>query len=108
MKTINAKDAYEALQKNNAILIDVREQEEFDEAHIEGAIHCPLSDLPNTIQKVNFENTEDKKIIFQCLKGGRSAQAINFLQENILKDCEPYNLDGGILAWMENDLPVTK
>jgi rhodanese-related sulfurtransferase len=108
MKTINAKDAHEALQNNNAILIDVREQEEFDEVRIEGAIHCPLSDLPNAIQNVNFEKTEDKKIIFQCLKGGRSAQAINFLPENILKDFEPYNLDGGILAWIENDLPVTK
>lgn len=108
MKTINAQDTYNALQDNTALLIDVREQDEYDEAHIEGAVLCPLSDLPQQIQNIDFESAQNanKKIIFQCLKGGRSAQAINFAQENILKNVDLYNLEGGILAWIAEDLPV--
>ena len=42
----------------------------------------------------------------ECLKGGRSAQAIEFLQENIFKDRDLYNMEGGILEWNEQGLPI--
>ena len=104
MKQVDALTTHEWLNNNEAVLIDVREQEEFDMCYIEGASLAPLSVLPQTIQSITFP--QGKKIVFQCLKGGRSAQAIDFLQENILKEHDLYNLEGGILAWVEADLPV--
>ncbi len=106
MKQTDPITANQWHKKNEAIIIDVREQHEFDEYHIEGAILTPLSILPQAIQNVDFDT--DKKIIFQCLKGGRSAQAIDFLQDNLLKNHDLYNLEGGILAWVEADLAVMK
>lgn len=104
MKEITAIQAQEWLDQGNAILIDVREEDEFQNAHIEGAQLAPLSILPQAIEEI--ELSQDQKIIFQCLKGGRSAQAIEFLQQNKLKDYELYNMAGGILSWVGSGLPV--
>lgn len=106
MQSITPQDAYHAINDQSAVLIDVRETSEYDEAHIKGAILVPLSTLPAMAQDVDFDSMRGKKIIFQCLKGGRSAQAIEFLQDGLIKDHDVYNLEGGILAWAEADLPV--
>lgn len=106
MQSLDVQEAYTLLQNNEAVMIDVREQEEYDQAHIEGVIFVPLSTLPQKIQNVDFENFKNKKIIFQCLKGGRSAQAIEYLQDTLLQGHDVYNLTGGIAAWEENSLPI--
>ncbi len=106
MKSITAKEAYTLTQNDNAIIIDVREEDEFKDTRIDGVLFCPLSNFVEAIQNIDFAPYQNKKIIFQCLKGGRSAQALNYVQENILKDHDLYNLEGGILSWLENDLPV--
>ena len=105
MQEISVQDAYTVLQKQDAILIDVREEDEYLHAHIQGAQLAPLSDLPRAIQNISIP--EGKKIIVQCLKGGRSAQAIEFLTDNIFKDKDVYNMVGGIKDWAEQGLPVT-
>ena len=104
---INAIDVNTAqiwVQNDEAIIIDVREESEYQDYRIEGVPLAPLSNLPVTIQ--NIDIPQDKKIIFQCLKGGRSAQAIEFLQENYLKNHDLYNMEGGITAWVAANLPV--
>ena len=108
MKTVDALTAYQWMEEQDAILIDMREQQEFDDYKIAGAVLAPLSILPQAIQNITLPQDDKTKIIFQCLKGGRSAQAIDFLQENFLKDRDLYNMEGGILAWAEAGLPITK
>ena len=107
MKTLTPQQAFDALENNQALLIDVRETQEFEEMHIQSAQLAPLSTLPESIQAIDFKDKKDKKIIFQCLKGGRSAQAIEYLENSFLQGYDIYNLEGGILAWVENGLPVT-
>ena len=104
MHTMTASDANTALEENTAILIDVREQAEFDQSRIPGAHFVPLSNLVEEIQKIDLP--KDKNIIFQCLKGGRSAEAIMYLQEGYLAEYTLYNLEGGIIAWAEAGLPI--
>lgn len=104
MHTMTATEANEALAKNKAILIDVREQAEFDQCRIAGAHFVPLSNLPTEIQKIDIP--KDKSVIFQCLKGGRSAEAIMYLENGYLAGYELYNLEGGIIAWAEAGLPI--
>lgn len=106
MKTITAVEAFEALESSKALLIDVREQEEFDQCRINGALLVPLSNLPARIQEIDLP--KDKSIIFQCLKGGRSAEAIMYLEQDYLKEHELYNLEGGIVAWAQSGLPIEK
>ncbi len=102
MSNIPAIDIHEAKKRidNGAILVDVREQHEFDEARIPGSMLMPLS----TFQQHFEELPKDKEIVMQCRSGARSGQATEFLLNNGYKDV--VNMAGGILAWKEAGLPV--
>jgi rhodanese-related sulfurtransferase len=93
-QTINIKP--EELQiwlaNENAILIDVREFDEYLKEKIPGSINIPLSSFDNS----KIPNT-DKKIVFQCRSGKRSfIAAEKFFSMTSLRG---YNLEGGIIAW---------
>lgn len=78
------------------ILIDVREQPEWDEAHIEGALFLPLSNFEEEMKKLTDTS---KTIVCQCRSGKRSLTAASFLQNEGFENL--FNLEGGILAWNE-------
>lgn len=104
MQSITVEKTFQLLQDENITLIDVREEEETSQAYIDGAQFAPLSDLVQAIR--NIELPKNQKVIVYCLKGGRSANAIEFLSENILRDFDVYNMVGGIKEWAEKDFPI--
>lgn len=104
MQSITPEETYTLLQSGDAFVIDVREQNEFDQCHIEGTVLVPLSQLPAKISEIKIPT--DKKLIFHCRTHMRSIDAISYLKQNILKNRESFYLEGGILAWVENGLPV--
>ena len=75
-------------------LIDVRQPDEFAFAKIEGAKLIPLGDLMRRMDEID----PNRETIIQCKSGGRSAQAIMFLQRAGFTG-ELKNLKGGITAW---------
>lgn len=101
---ITPKEAYEWLQNGDAILIDVREPEEFQSEHIAYATSVPLSLFEATVANMNIP--QNRKVIFQCLKGGRGAQACAIFDAQHNVENPSYNIDGGIGAWKESGLPV--
>ena len=102
MKNISVSQAKEMLDKNEAILIDVREKEEFDAEHIHKAIFLPLSSFSQHV--MNIDN-KGKKLIFQCKLGGRSAKACEIYM-SVFGDNNIYNLEGGIEAWKNSGLKI--
>ena len=94
-------DVFEAKKRieNGDLLIDVREQNEFDEVRISGSTLMPLSEFSEIYQNI----PKDKNIVVQCRSGARSAKATDFLLEN---GYQAVNMAGGILAWQEADFPV--
>lgn len=104
IKAIDPITAHEWLSDHEAILIDVREPEEYHEARIENAILIPLSTLQiNQLPK----NSHDKKIIFYCHFGKRSAMACHkiFFENQALN---LYSITGGIVAWEDAGLKIIK
>lgn len=97
---LSPKQAEALLTAGAAILIDVREGELFKNEHIIYASSLPLDQV--TQQLINLE-VLPKKIIFQCMKGMKSAQACELAKA--LGD-KVYNLEGGIEAWKAAGLPV--
>jgi adenylyltransferase/sulfurtransferase len=81
--------------KKKFILLDVREPFEWDIARIEGATLIPLGELASRLGELNPAD----EIVVQCKSGGRSARAVEFLQENGFSHVS--NLVGGILAWAD-------
>jgi rhodanese-related sulfurtransferase len=97
MKLINANELRNLIEKNDALIIDVREPSEYYSEHIEGAILMPLSNFnPNELPKTN------KKVILYCRSGKRGGMAC----EKIDSDENIFNLDGGILAWKNSGYSV--
>lgn len=78
---------------DDLLLLDVREQNEFDYAHIEGSKLIPLSLLPLRLDELN----PDQEIVVICHHGMRSMQGCIFLDRNGFSKI--YNLTGGIDAW---------
>lgn len=103
IKEIEVQDLKAKLDKGEKFyFIDCREQEEWDEAHIEGATLVPLSEFQQKYESVLKE--KDAPIIIQCRSGKRSMNACMFLLSKGYKDLN--NLEGGILAWTEAGYPT--
>jgi rhodanese-related sulfurtransferase len=82
-----------------AVLIDVRRQEEHDEAHIPEAVLIPLDQVPDRITEI----PEAGQVLVICRSGGRSAAACEFLKAN---GVEAVNVAGGMVAWVDSGRPV--
>jgi hydroxyacylglutathione hydrolase len=90
---LSAQELAKRLPANGFALIDVRNDNEWAEGHIESATHIPLGRLPERIDEV----PADKPIVVQCQSGQRSAIAASVLQKSGRKDVS--NLTGGFAAW---------
>lgn len=107
--TMTVTELDSLLQNNDVILIDVREQWEYEEANIAQSIHVPLSDISmNHLESLLESSNNDKNcrpVVMQCRSGKRSLKACQLLKE---QDCPwtLYNLEGGIIAWSEEKLPL--
>lgn len=92
--TITPKELKSRLDKGEQlVLLDVREQWEFDLAKLNGSTLIPLGTLPNSIGNLS----RDSEIIAICHHGMRSADATNFLIQQGFSNVK--NLVGGIDAW---------
>ena len=80
-------------------LLDVREQDEWDAGHIEGAQHIPLGQLGARLAEVPKEQV----VVAVCRSGSRSDRAAKGLR---LSGFEAENLDGGVTAWSRAGLPL--
>lgn len=101
-KSLSVEDTAQSI-KDDLIIIDVREQDEYDQAHLENAILVPLSTV--SAEKINELNPTNKTILIHCRSGKRSKVAANVLLSQGYSG-EILELDEGINAWIESDQPV--
>jgi rhodanese-related sulfurtransferase len=80
-------------QKKGMVLLDVRSNKEYEQGHIPGAVHVPLSDIGDKIKKLK----KDKELVVYCRSGSQSIWAIKRLMGMGYKNL--YNLKGGYSAW---------
>lgn len=104
VQTVSVEEASAWLRSGEAVLIDVREPDEFAAAHVEGAIPAPLSQMPAAWEALNLPS--DRKIVVMCLKGGRSHQVCAFVGPTAADGQPVFNMLGGIQAWHSAGLPV--
>lgn len=102
-RNIRPEIAYEWLKNGEAILIDVREPDEFSAEHIAYAASLPLGRVDRALGLMNVP--AGRKLLFQCLKGGRGARACDLVAGRNFPG-EIYNIEGGIEAWKNAGLPV--
>lgn len=86
--------------EKKAVIVDVREDSEWNEGHIPGAIHIPLGQLNERLPELKLY--KDSTVITQCKSGGRSAKALDILKSAGFS--KVYSMEGGIMAWDEAGL----
>ncbi len=86
----------------DAVLLDVREDDEWAAGHIEGARHIPMGDLPARFDEVN-DLGAGQELVVVCRSGGRSARVVAWLTQN---GVDAVNLDGGMCAWASAGRPM--
>lgn len=103
-EAILPQDATLLINREDAVIVDVREENEYKQGHILNALHIPLSTLSSKLGRL--EKLRQRPIIANCLNGNRSARACAVLKKHGFE--KVYNLKGGINAWQDASLPLTK
>ena len=101
---ISPQEAAAKLTGGEAVIVDVRDKDEWDEEHIPGAMHLSRGTIELDIEeKVPERNA---MVICHCGGGGRSALAAESLQKMGYKNVR--SMAGGLKAWKAAELPTTK
>jgi sulfur-carrier protein adenylyltransferase/sulfurtransferase len=95
-------DAREARELEDAAWVDVREQDEWDEGHIPGAVHIPRGNLESRIEGIVPDRS--RPIVIYCASGARSAFAAESL--HALGYERPASLTGGYTDWKRNGYDI--
>lgn len=99
---VTAKELDAMLRAGSAVVVDVREVDEFSAGHIPGAINMPLS----TFQPSKLPDHAGKKLVLNCLGGKRSALALD--KCGVAQSAADTHLAGGFGAWEAARLPVER
>lgn len=92
---ITAEEAKRIMDsEDDFIILDVREQDEYDSGHIEGAILLSYMEIPEKAEKILPD--KDKKILVYCRSGRRSKIAAESLAKLGYTDVKEF---GGIIEW---------
>jgi rhodanese-related sulfurtransferase len=89
--------------KDDAFLLDVREDDEWQAGHAEGALHIPLSDFVARYGELTEAAPQDGRVHVICRSGGRSAQVTMYL---VQQGIDAVNVDGGMQDWQRAGRPV--
>jgi phage shock protein E len=92
-----------ALQgRDDVLILDVREQSEYDAGHIPGVTLIPMGTVANRLNEI----PKDKPVIVTCHSGNRSGQVTDFLRQQGYTNV--HNMTGGIAAWQQAGYTVEK
>ncbi len=103
-QVIGPIESVSLINHEDAVILDVRENNEYHNGHILNSIHIPQGNLPNRIKEL--EKYKTKPIIVGCRSGHRSSHACALLKKQGFETV--YNLKGGVMAWQNANLPLTR
>jgi rhodanese-related sulfurtransferase len=92
-------DELEQRRSGGAPLLDVRNPDEYERAHVPGAVLIPLAELPDRLDEVPAGDP----LLVICQGGGRSQRACEFLAE---EGRAVANVAGGTAGWVDSGRPV--
>ncbi len=86
------------------VILDVREDKEYQSGHIQDSVHIPLSSLSSRVDEL--AKFKEKNLILGCRSGSRSGRACSILKKNGFE--KVHNLRGGVQAWENDNLPMNR
>ncbi|GAA1904050.1 rhodanese-like domain-containing protein [Streptantibioticus ferralitis] len=105
LREVDPLEARGLVSSGVAVLLDVREADEWEAGHAPEAIHVPLSTADERLRELTAKLTDDQLLVVVCRSGRRSALAVGRLRA---AGRAAYNLRGGMQAWSLAGLPVCR
>lgn len=102
VKNLTPAEVREGMEKDEIVLVDVRELDEHNAERIKGAVSVPLSRL----ETAKLPDADGKRIVMHCAGGVRSARAVTVCRKRGLT--VDHHLAGGIAAWKAHGLPTIR
>jgi rhodanese-related sulfurtransferase len=99
---INTATVEQIRNRDDVVLIDVREDFEYADGHIPGATLIPLGQIPDRLNEI----PTDKTVVAVCRSGNRSGQATDFLRKQGFDNV--HNMQGGMNAWGQAGYEIEK
>lgn len=103
IKEIDAATLKDWMDRGEAVIVDVRGESEYKQAHIPGAVLRPLG----TFMLSDIDHA-GKKIVFQCRAGQRSMMACQQIAASVPAGEEIYSLRGGIDSWADQNYAIER
>jgi rhodanese-related sulfurtransferase len=104
IQSIGTLRATQLINSQDALLLDIRETQEYEGGRLPNARHIPLSQLKE--RSGELAKWKNKPIVIYCNTGTRSGGAGSILEKEGFS--EIYQLTGGFRAWKDANLPVQK
>ena len=104
VRALSAAEALRLINDRDAWVVDIREGGEYKEGHIPQARHIPLASLRERLGELG--KAGDRPIIVYCRTGNTAQSACAQLKKNGIADV--YSLNGGLAAWLDANLPVSR
>lgn len=99
---INPAKTNEIRSRDDVVILDVREDWEYAEGHVPGAVWIPLGELPTRLNDI----PKDKTVVAVCRSGNRSSQATSFLRDQGFDNV--HNMTGGMNDWQRAGYDIEK
>jgi len=102
--TVSAQELVDLVNRENALVLDVRDKKEFDAGHIVNAVNIPFASLENRLGELGKH--KERPVVVACRVGQHSGAAGTLLRKNGFGNVR--RLTGGISEWRNQNLPVVK
>ena len=100
---VSASEAVRLVNREKAVLIDVRDAADYAAGHVVGARNVPLASLEAAKE---LPSNKALPLVVVCATGARAGKAVGILKKRGFENARP--LSGGLAAWREANLPVEK
>jgi rhodanese-related sulfurtransferase len=102
--SLDPTGATDLINHQNAVVVDVRPAADYQKGHIINAINLPSNGFANQVNSLS--KYKDRPIIVSCRSGSQSQAACQQLRKAGFE--KVFNLHGGVLAWQNASLPLTR
>lgn len=99
--SVSTAQATQMINKQGAVVLDIRDKKDFDAGHLANAINIPYSALTERLSEL--ESSKEHPIVLVCKSGQSVGMAGKTLKQ---KGFEVFRLSGGMMEWTNQNLPV--
>lgn len=104
LKPIQPGEVTHLINRDNALVLDIRSEDDYKTGHIINAMNIPSANLQDSVSKL--DKHKDDPIILYCQNGVESSRTLRVLKQSGFSQL--YFMKGGLTAWQNANFPITK